>query len=69
MELPGWLRVAARINPVTYGVDALKHFLIDPTNTSRWTPDFALGTDLVVLFSFAVVAVSASVALFRLREV
>ncbi len=68
LELPTWLRTAAMINPVTYGVDLLKHLFIAGDAMGRWTPDFAVGLDLVVLAVFTVVTVTLSVLVFRLRE-
>jgi ABC-2 type transport system permease protein len=68
MELPDWLKYVAMANPVTYGVDALKHLFIAEDAMGRWTPDFSLGLDLGVLAAFTAITVSLSVALFRLRE-
>jgi len=68
LELPTWLRTVAMINPVTYGVDLLKHLFIAQDAMGRWTPDFPVGLDLVVLAVFTVVTVTASVLVFRLRE-
>lgn len=67
-ELPTWLRLAAMANPVTYGVDALKHLFVAADAMGRWTPDFNLGLDLGVLALFTVVTVGTSVVFFRLRE-
>ncbi len=69
LELPDWLKWAAMCNPVTYGVDALKHLFLSADAMGRWTPDFALSLDLGVLAIFTAATVSLSVALFRLREV
>jgi len=68
LELPAWLGCAARLNPVTYGVDLLKHLFVAQDVAGRWVPDFAPGLDVAVLAGFALVAVGSSVALFRLRE-
>jgi ABC-2 type transport system permease protein len=68
LELPAWLRTLARLNPVTYGVDALKHLFIEADAAGRWTPDFPMGFDLGVLVAFTLATVGLSVALFRLRE-
>ena len=67
-ELPTWLGTLARLNPATYGVDALKHLFIASDAAGRWTPDFPLALDLGVLAGFTFVAVAASVAVFRLKE-
>lgn len=68
LELPPWLKLIARLNPVTYGVDALKHLFIESSNAGRWTPDFPVGLDLSVMFAFSLVTVTSSVLLFKLRE-
>ena len=67
MEFPPWLRTLARLNPTTYGIDALKHLFIPVDSAGRWVPDFDLGTDLVVLTVFAAVSLAASVRLLRFR--
>ncbi len=68
LELPLWLQTAARVNPVTYGVDLLKHLFIAQDAMGRWTPDFSPGLDLAILLAFTVVTVGLSVWTFRLRE-
>lgn len=58
-HLPVALRFASKLNPLTYGVDALKH-LINPTVKGPMSPDFTLATDLAVItlltISFVVIA-------------
>ncbi len=68
MELPTWLKNVARANPVTYGVDALKHLFLATDAAGRWVPDFAMSHDIVVLLLFTAITVTCSVAFFRLRE-
>lgn len=45
-DLPGWLSVLTRINPVTYAVDGLRGILLGPQA-------FSYTTDLAVLAAFA----------------
>lgn len=54
--MPGWLRLLARINPLTYQVDALRSLMI-----AGGTSAMGVGTDLAVLVgvSAGVVAVAA----------
>lgn len=41
--MPGWLRIVARINPLTYVVDALRTLMLTSTTTySSLLPDFAV---------------------------
>lgn len=68
MEFPPWLRTLARLNPATYGIDALKHLFIPVDSAGRWVPDFAVGTDLAVLAGFTVVSLAVSVRFLRFRE-
>jgi len=46
-----WIRAIMRINPLTYGTDALRYLLF-PTTTQ---PEFAVGTSLTVLVIFTLV--------------
>ena len=62
--LPGPLRTAALFNPLSYGVDALKH-LITPLRDGPMAPDFSLATDIVVIAVLSVVFVAVSSALFE----
>ncbi len=58
--LPDILKYASKINPLTYGVDALKH-LLTPLHSGPMSPDFSLATDITVvtLMTMAFVIVSA----------
>jgi ABC-2 type transport system permease protein len=56
--VPGWLRVVAEINPMSYAVDALRDTLIGETH-------FGLTKDFVVLLMTLVVLVSFGAYRFR----
>jgi ABC-2 type transport system permease protein len=60
--LPGWLSTLTLLDPLTYGVDALRYFLIGASNFS---PLVSVG----VLASFMAVSVGIGAALFRRMEV
>ena len=62
--LPGPLKLASKINPLTYGVDAIKH-MISPLETGPMSPDFPLGLDLAVVAAISVVFVTVSARLFE----
>jgi ABC-2 type transport system permease protein len=62
--LPVALRIASKLNPLTYGVDALKH-MITPLRTGPMAPDFPLFTDLGVIVASSVVFVLLSAWLFE----
>jgi ABC-2 type transport system permease protein len=50
--MPPWLHVIARVNPLSYQVDALRSLMIPGAVTS-----FGVGTDMAVLLSSTVVLV------------
>jgi len=56
--LPDVLRLAAKLNPLTYGVDALKH-VISPLAHGPMSPDFSLAADLAVISALSVIFVFA----------
>ncbi len=68
MEFPPWLRNLARLNPATYGIDALKHLFVPIDSAGRWVPDFALSLDLAVLGGFTALTLVGAVRMLRLRE-
>ncbi|MDA8172260.1 MAG: ABC transporter permease [Nitrospiraceae bacterium] len=60
--LPAALRVASKLNPLTYGVDALKNTVFtSPLKSGPMGPDFSFGADLaVIILSSALFVVLAS---------
>ena len=57
-HLPGWMALLVRINPVTYGVDLMRHALAQHTA-------FAIELDISVLGLFAVAMVGLALLWFR----
>lgn len=57
-RLPGWMAMLVRLNPVTYGVDLMRHALAQPAV-------FAVGLDVAVLVGFAALMVGLALAWFR----
>lgn len=51
--LPLILRFVAKLNPLTYGIDAMKH-VIFPDATGQMGPDFSLLTSAIVIISTSV---------------
>ncbi len=47
--LPGWLATLAHLDPLTYGVDALRHAVYGADVTARALIQYPLGFDLAVL--------------------
>lgn len=64
--LPEALRFAAKLNPLTYGVDALKHVL-SPLAHGPMSPDFSLAADLAVIVVLSAVFVFAGTKAFERR--
>jgi ABC-2 type transport system permease protein len=56
--LPAWMKALARVNPLAYGVDALKGALLG-------VHEFPLLTDVAVLLAVAVLLISGAVLLFK----
>jgi ABC-2 type transport system permease protein len=54
--LPDILRFVAKLNPLTYGIDAMKH-VIFPDATGHMAPDFSLMTSALVIIISSIVFV------------
>lgn len=65
--LPDALAVAAKINPLTYGVDALKN-IIFPPEAGPMSADFSLMTNVTVLVLLSVIFVTAGARLFERKS-
>jgi ABC-2 type transport system permease protein len=57
-RLPRWMSALVHANPVTYGVDLMRHALGQPSS-------FAAGTDVLALAAFAAAMVGLALAWFR----
>ena len=62
-EMPTWLQVGTYINPLFYGVDALRHCFNGAAATA-----LPLELDLAVLTGFTLLTASVSILLFRRME-
>lgn len=67
-ELPLFLQPLVRVNPLTYGVDLLKHALLGPFGTGMLGAEFAPSVSVAVLAVFSVAALAAAAALFGREE-
>jgi ABC-2 type transport system permease protein len=65
--LPEALGLVAKLNPLTYGVDALKN-IIFPVEASVMSADFGLAVDLSVICVLSVVFVFAGARLFERKN-
>jgi ABC-2 type transport system permease protein len=57
--MPDWLKTVAKVNPLTYLVDALRSLMVDGGQSA-----FGLGTDLVVQLGVLVALVLAAGRLY-----
>jgi ABC-2 type transport system permease protein len=56
--LPAWLQIVARLNPVTYALDAMRAALLEGASL------FAIAKPLLVLLGFAAILLPTSAAMF-----
>jgi ABC-2 type transport system permease protein len=56
--LPPWLQIVARLNPVTYAMDAMRSALLDGAGVA------GIARPLVLLLAFAAVLLPVSVVIF-----
>jgi len=64
--LPGVLKLAAKFNPLTYGIDALKH-VTSPLSRGPMSPDFSIIADLAVIIVLSIIFVLAGAKAFERR--
>ncbi len=65
--LPAVLKVVSKLNPLTYGVDALKN-IVFPYETGRMSADFSLVTDLTVILILSLVFVLIAGKAFERKQ-
>jgi ABC-2 type transport system permease protein len=63
-NVPQWLQWVSYVNPLTYGVDALRAVLIGGT----WTPLFPLYIDIAVLLAFDIAMIAIGTYAFSRTE-
>ena len=63
-KLPAALKTVSRLNPLTYGVDALKHSVLG----NAGIVDFSIITDIAVLVISAIVFIIAAGLLFERKK-
>ena len=63
-RVPSWLRWVSDVNPVTYGVDALRVMILK----NAWTPLFPLEYDLLALIVFDGVMILVGTIVFGQRK-
>ena len=65
--LPEILRIMAKVNPLTYGIDAIKHILL-PGETGYMGPDFSMITSIAVILITSIVFVFVGAKAFERKE-
>jgi ABC-2 type transport system permease protein len=65
--LPDVLKFLSKLNPLTYGVDALKN-IVFPHETGRMSADFSLQLDMLVITGLAVVFVLVAGKVFERKQ-
>jgi ABC-2 type transport system permease protein len=58
--MPQWLEDLMRVDPLTYGVDALRHLVYAGTVLAHVMTEFAVSTDLLVMSAITVVLLALS---------
>jgi ABC-2 type transport system permease protein len=67
-NLPTWMDVLSKINPLTYGVDPIRQIGLTTTLRSHGIQAFAvysIGFDIYMLLVFAAIMIAAAIAVFR----
>ncbi|GAB4390418.1 MAG: ABC transporter permease [Thermodesulfovibrionales bacterium] len=62
--LPQVLQLLSKVNPLSYGIDALKHLII-PAGAGPMSPDFPFLLDMGVVIAISAVFVAVSARLFE----
>ena len=66
-SMPIALRALSHINPLTYGIDALKHVLLRD-GTPPLGPEFPLSLDLLIVTSISAIMITLAALSFRRKE-
>ena len=70
-NVPGWMKFLSAINPLSYGVDALREMILSPQITSAEAAKIILRSPManaMYLILFSVILVSAAVVAFNRRS-
>jgi ABC-2 type transport system permease protein len=64
-NLPGWLQWAFYLNPLTYGVDAMRTVILGSAWTQQVLP---LGTEIAIICAFDLVAIAVGTYAFSRQQ-
>ena len=66
--LPGWMQPLVRINPLTYGIDLMRHPLLRGLYPGNLGTDYLVSFDILVLVLFSIVMLLLASLLFGEEE-
>src|SRR5262249_30728818 len=66
--LPGWLQPFVRANPLTYGIDLMRHPLLEGLYPGNLGTDYRVQFDILVLSLVAIVLLALAAMLFGEEE-
>lgn len=67
-NVPPWMETLMRANPLTYGVDALRHIMYASSPARDLLIQFPLGTDLAVVSAMSLLFITAGTLAFNRAE-
>ncbi|MFZ5649574.1 MAG: ABC transporter permease [Bacillota bacterium] len=67
-NVPGWLELLMKLDPLTYGVDALRNIMFASSPAREFLVQFPIATDLAVVAAMSVVFITAGAAAFNRVE-
>jgi len=66
--MPPWLETLMRLDPLTYGVDALRNIMFATSPARELLVQFPLSTDLTVVAAMSLVFITAGTLAFNRSE-
>lgn len=67
-NVPAWMETMMKADPLTYGVDALRHIIYAPSPARDFMVQFPFNTDLAVVSAMSLVFITAGTLAFNKSE-
>jgi ABC-2 type transport system permease protein len=67
-DVPLWLETLMKADPLTYGVDALRHIMLAASPAREFLIQFSMSTDLAVVAIMSLVFITAGTVAFNKSE-
>ncbi|MFZ5648058.1 MAG: ABC transporter permease [Bacillota bacterium] len=67
-NVPGWLETLMKLDPLTYGVDALRNIMFASSPARDFLVQFPIATDLAVVAAMSLVFITAGAVAFNRTE-